>query len=73
MKVVIGVIPSESSDDALALGGLLCKAFDAQPVLLPRVLLFGNSLLGPEAGLEQCLQTHTVPPRARQSGLYHCC
>lgn len=33
MKVVIGVIPSESSDDALALGGLLCRAFDAQPVL----------------------------------------
>lgn len=33
MKVVIGVVPGESSDDALALGGLLCQAFGAQPIL----------------------------------------
>lgn len=33
MKVIVGVIPSESSDDAMALGALLCQALDAQPVL----------------------------------------
>lgn len=34
MKIAIGVVPGESGDDALALGGLLCQAFDAQPVLV---------------------------------------
>ena len=33
MKVVIGVVPGESSDDALALGGLLCDALGAEPIL----------------------------------------
>lgn len=33
MKVIIGVVPGESSDDALALGGLLCQALGAQAVL----------------------------------------
>ncbi len=33
MRIVIGVSPGESSDDALALGGLLCQAFSATPIL----------------------------------------
>lgn len=33
MKVLIGVVPTESSDDALALGGLICEALGAQPML----------------------------------------
>lgn len=34
MKVAIGVVPGESGDDALALGGILCQALGAEPVLV---------------------------------------
>ena len=33
MKIVIGVNPGESSDDAMALGSVLCRAFGAEPAL----------------------------------------
>lgn len=34
MLIAIGVVPGESGEDALALGGLLCQALGAEPVLL---------------------------------------
>lgn len=34
MLIVIGVVPGESGEDAIALGSLLCQALDAEPLLV---------------------------------------
>lgn len=34
MLIAIGVVPGESGEDAMALGGLLCRAFSAEPLLV---------------------------------------